>query len=85
VQIESAATCAARVSKAERVRVIGSPEPEVVAAARGANVHVADDPVLLNGRFELRHYVREQAISHRYHRYGNLAPEALLPPLRKAP
>ena len=56
--------------------------PALLQAATEATVHVANEPVLLNGRFELRHYVHEQALSHRYHRYGNLAPEALLPALR---
>lgn len=41
-----------------------------VAAARG--VYLADDDVLGEGRIELLRYLREQSISHDYHRYGNL-------------
>lgn len=33
---------------------------------------VVDDPVLMNGRFELLHYLKEVALSYDYHRYGNL-------------
>ena len=35
---------------------------------------VVDDPVLMNGRFELLHYLKEVALSYDYHRYGNLGP-----------
>ena len=34
----------------------------------------ADTPVLAEGRIELLWYLREQSISHDYHRYGNLGP-----------
>jgi len=34
--------------------------------------YVADVPVSLNGRVELLWYLREQSVSHVYHRYGNL-------------
>ena len=34
--------------------------------------HVADDPVTAEGRIELLHYLREQAISRTTHRYGNV-------------
>ena len=80
--VEDAAAAAARVSASARVRVIGSIEPELRAAAEDALVHVAAAPVLLSGRFELLAYHREQSLSHRFHRYGNLAGERLLPPLR---
>ena len=52
------------------------------AGAHEALVHVESAPVLLTGRIELLRYYREQSVSHRYHRYGNLAPALLLPPLR---
>jgi hypothetical protein len=69
----------------ERVRSLGQLEPELLQAAEDALVHVARAPVLLTGRLELLHYVREQSVSHRYHRYGNLAPAKLLPALRARP
>jgi RHH-type transcriptional regulator, proline utilization regulon repressor / proline dehydrogenase / delta 1-pyrroline-5-carboxylate dehydrogenase len=43
---------------------------------------VSAAPVLLTGRIELLRYVREQSVSHRYHRYGSLAAQPLLAPLR---
>jgi RHH-type proline utilization regulon transcriptional repressor/proline dehydrogenase/delta 1-pyrroline-5-carboxylate dehydrogenase len=85
VQIESAQQAAAHVSgEIERVRVLGALEPELAAAASEALLHVATAPVLLTGRIELLHYLREQCVSQRYHRYGNLAPAKLLPALRGA-
>ena len=47
------------------------PEAIRVAAAESLQ-HVADAPILLQGRVELLWYVREQSVSHLYHRYGNL-------------
>ncbi|MDH5674954.1 MAG: bifunctional proline dehydrogenase/L-glutamate gamma-semialdehyde dehydrogenase [Myxococcales bacterium] len=82
LQIEDAATCAARLSGYTRVRILGEPEPALLTAAEAASIHVAAEPVLLAGRVELLHYLHEQSISHRFHRYGNLAPEGLLPALR---
>jgi RHH-type proline utilization regulon transcriptional repressor/proline dehydrogenase/delta 1-pyrroline-5-carboxylate dehydrogenase len=66
----------------ERVRAIGTIELELSAAAADVHVHIEGSPVLLTGRVELLRYHREQSVSHRFHRYGNLAPERLLPPLR---
>jgi RHH-type proline utilization regulon transcriptional repressor/proline dehydrogenase/delta 1-pyrroline-5-carboxylate dehydrogenase len=37
-----------------------------------SGIYIADSPVLVEGRIELLWYVREQSISHDYHRYGNL-------------
>lgn len=51
--------------------------PEIVlAAAHEAGLYIARSPVLAHGRIELLWYVREQSISHDYHRYGNLGPRA---------
>lgn len=59
--------------------------PRIVReAAADALQYVADTPVSLHGRVELLWYVREQSISHVYHRYGNLglrAEEARSEPL----
>ena len=41
-------------------------------AAAEAFIHLADTPVLAEGRVELLWYLREQSISDDYHRYGNL-------------
>ncbi len=62
-------------SKAERLRVL-SPVPQSIhEAANTAHIPIIDEPVLANGRLELRHYLREQTLSHTTHRYGNIFPE----------
>ena len=45
---------------------------EVYSAAAKHGVHVARDRVMMEGRLELLHYLKEQSISVNYHRYGNL-------------
>lgn len=55
-----------------RVRALGPVGDDVRAVANRRNIHVADDPVTASGRAELRHYLREQAISETTHRFGNL-------------
>lgn len=56
----------------ERVRVLGSTTEEVRRAAIEARVHLAEDPVTDDGGVELRHYLREQAVTRTLHRFGNL-------------
>ena len=55
-----------------RVRILGTCSQELRTAAHTAGVHIADDPVTAEGRIELLHYPREQAISRTTHRYGNV-------------
>jgi RHH-type proline utilization regulon transcriptional repressor/proline dehydrogenase/delta 1-pyrroline-5-carboxylate dehydrogenase len=58
----------ARVRYAAPARV-----PDVIREAAAAALHyIADAPVSLHGRIELLWYLREQSVSHVYHRYGNL-------------
>jgi RHH-type proline utilization regulon transcriptional repressor/proline dehydrogenase/delta 1-pyrroline-5-carboxylate dehydrogenase len=84
--LEDAATCAKRKLRGfARIRALGGLEAELSSAADAALVHIAHEPVLLTGRVELLRYCREQSLSHRYHRYGNLAPLRLLTRLREAP
>lgn len=61
-----------RVRFAARHRV---PRDLRLTAAEAA-VHLADTPVLAEGRIELLWYLREQSLSHAYHRYGNLGSRA---------
>ncbi len=56
----------------DRVRALGGTEPDLRSAAFEAGVHYSDDPVTTDGRIELLHYLREQAISRTTHRYGNI-------------
>ncbi len=58
----------------ERLRVVGELSTELRRVANEVNLGLIDAPVLANGRLELRHYLKEQAMSHTYHRYGNILP-----------
>ncbi len=69
---------AMRADEVERVRFAAPhrvPSSLRLAAAE-EGVHLADGPVLGEGRVELLWDLREQSISHDYHRYGNLGPRA---------
>jgi RHH-type transcriptional regulator, proline utilization regulon repressor / proline dehydrogenase / delta 1-pyrroline-5-carboxylate dehydrogenase len=56
----------------DRLRVLAPPSTPLRQAANNALLDVIDAPVLANGRLEVRHYLREQAISQTTHRYGNI-------------
>lgn len=73
--VEEEAGLAARLEKPathDRLRVLSTPSTELRRAAAAGGTAVLDAPPLMNGRIELLHYLREQAISHTVHRYGNL-------------
>lgn len=55
-----------------RFRGLGPLSTDLRSALNKAGIDVVEDPVLENGRLELRHYLREQAISQTVHRYGNV-------------
>ncbi len=57
---------------APRLRLLGTRSPALDELNAVCGIHIADEPVLSIGRFELLHYVREQSVSIEYHRYGNL-------------
>ena len=64
----------------QRIRY-ASPErvPEnVLKAAAEKGYYIARQPVLMEGRFELIHYLQNQSICDSYHRYGNLGERAEL-------
>ncbi len=65
---------AIRNGMVERIRFTAPDRvPGIVReAAAEAAVHLADTPVLSEGRVEMLGYVREQSFSFDYHRYGNL-------------
>ncbi len=74
VATESADEFADRLSRlgVERVRIVGDVESQLNEPARQAGIHLAAAPVVADGRVELLHYVREQAVSRTLHRFGNL-------------
>jgi RHH-type transcriptional regulator, proline utilization regulon repressor / proline dehydrogenase / delta 1-pyrroline-5-carboxylate dehydrogenase len=75
LHVESAEELLARAPKATRMRVLGTRRPLHDQLNVATGVHVADEPVLALGRFELLHYLFEQSLSIEYHRYGNLGAE----------
>lgn len=56
----------------ERIRLATAPTERLRSAAAESACILTYAPVLANGRFELLHYLREEAISINYHRYGYL-------------
>lgn len=61
-----------RQKKIDRIRIVERASKALLEAASISTVHVVDAPVLINGRLELLHYLREVSLSIDYHRYGNL-------------
>ncbi|WP_089718318.1 proline dehydrogenase family protein [Candidatus Entotheonella palauensis] len=55
-----------------RLRIIGTFSEALRRAANRVGVAIIDPLPLVNGRLELRYYLREQAVSQTVHRYGNL-------------
>ena len=71
---ETSVAFAARLESLDipRVRLVGTCSHQLRAAANKAGIQIADDPVTAEGRIELLHYLREQAVTRTLHRYGNL-------------
>jgi RHH-type proline utilization regulon transcriptional repressor/proline dehydrogenase/delta 1-pyrroline-5-carboxylate dehydrogenase len=76
VAAEDDAEFAVSLAHHDRVRAFGPLDDVVHAAANEAHVFISDDPLVLDGRIELRHYVREQSITQTTHRYGNVTTQA---------
>jgi RHH-type proline utilization regulon transcriptional repressor/proline dehydrogenase/delta 1-pyrroline-5-carboxylate dehydrogenase len=64
----------ARVAKGsiERIRIFGRVDAELRRTASLHGTYLAAEPPLAAGRIELLNYLREQARSYAYHRYGSL-------------
>ena len=73
---ETDAQLAARlpVLSIERLRLLTPASDAVLAACHERDVAVVAVPVVVDGDDELRHWVREQAISETRHRYGRVLP-----------
>ncbi|MEA3020073.1 MAG: RHH-type transcriptional regulator, proline utilization regulon repressor / proline dehydrogenase [Actinomycetota bacterium] len=56
----------------DRLRVPHGASDDVLRAAHAAGVVVDDQPITGDGRVELLHWLREQAVSHTLHRFGTL-------------
>ena len=74
VTVESAASLAASLSGVDgaRLRLVGKPESEVVAAAAEQALTVMDEPICSHGRIELVRWLREQVVTRSLHRYGTV-------------
>jgi RHH-type proline utilization regulon transcriptional repressor/proline dehydrogenase/delta 1-pyrroline-5-carboxylate dehydrogenase len=76
VTVESPEALAARLDalspRPERVRVSGLVADSLHEACVARGWYVDDSPVSPDARAELLKYLREQSVSHDYHRYGNL-------------
>lgn len=62
------------VHEFDRIRFMRPEDVPLVVRNEAAleGIYLSAEPVLAEGRIELLRYHREQAISHSYHRYGNL-------------
>ena len=70
----------------DRLRVLASVAgEELLRSAHAAGIAVDPTPIDPDGRFELVHWVREQAVSITRHRHGRLTEPRPLPPLRPHP
>jgi len=73
---EDDATVAAAIHLGQVARLRYAAPERVPTAIRTAAAealrYIADTPVSIHGRVELLWYLREQSVSHVYHRYGNL-------------
>ena len=52
--------------------------PRLLERAARSGAYIARSPVMVHGRVELLHYLREQSICANYHRYGNLGERGML-------
>jgi RHH-type proline utilization regulon transcriptional repressor/proline dehydrogenase/delta 1-pyrroline-5-carboxylate dehydrogenase len=71
-RVEDDDACAQRLPGADRLRLLTTAGPELVAAAVAAGVTVDREPPSRWGAIEARRWCREQAISETAHRHGRL-------------
>ena len=78
IETEADGELAGKIDTIQGIRYAGKDRvpPAIYAAASKEGFHVAGDPVLMDGRLELLHYMREQSLCVTYHRYGNLGNRA---------
>ncbi len=71
---ESDEVCLARLAQhgIDRIRVVTPVNEAFAAGANALGIDLADAPLTGNGRVEMLHFLREQAVSQTLHRFGNL-------------
>jgi RHH-type transcriptional regulator, proline utilization regulon repressor / proline dehydrogenase / delta 1-pyrroline-5-carboxylate dehydrogenase len=72
VHVETTEALVGRATGVPRVRLLGGRTRALDQLNQEHGTHIADEPVLARGRFELLHYVSEQSVSIEHHRYGNI-------------
>jgi RHH-type proline utilization regulon transcriptional repressor/proline dehydrogenase/delta 1-pyrroline-5-carboxylate dehydrogenase len=74
IHVQTDEDLSSETSREDRIRYAAPDRvpAEIYRAAAASGSYIARAPVLMEGRMELLHYLREQSISHSYHRYGNL-------------
>ncbi len=78
LRFESDADLIERMPKVQGIRYAGperTPDAVLRAAAK-TGFYIAREPVLMEGRIELLHYLKNQSICDMVHRYGNLGERA---------
>lgn len=63
--------------KLARIRTLSPLTESILKASHEAHLPIISEPLLDNGRLELRYYLLEQAVSEKTHRYGNIIPKSL--------
>jgi RHH-type proline utilization regulon transcriptional repressor/proline dehydrogenase/delta 1-pyrroline-5-carboxylate dehydrogenase len=79
VHRESDTELAARIQAIGRLRYAAPNRVPtlILTEAAKTGLYIARTPVLMEGRLELLHYLRQQSLCHNYHRYGNLGERSL--------
>jgi len=72
ITVESDGDLIGRLAPWSRIRLVGGAEGGLRDRVIRAEIDLVEAPVVANGRYELRWYLREQAISRTLHRFGNL-------------
>ncbi|MDD2465354.1 MAG: proline dehydrogenase family protein [Desulfobulbus sp.] len=79
VVIEDDETLATRIQPSDRIRYGGPGRAQETFLQKTATkgVTILQNPVYMEGRLELLHYLRQQTVCHNFHRYGNLGKRTL--------
>jgi len=80
VEAQTDAQLAAMMPRIHRIRYAAAERVPSLVYEKAAETgfYISRAPVYMEGRIELLQYIQEQAVSHNYHRYGNLGERAQL-------
>jgi RHH-type proline utilization regulon transcriptional repressor/proline dehydrogenase/delta 1-pyrroline-5-carboxylate dehydrogenase len=79
LRVEEEKDLAVRIKPTDRIRYAGPKRVSktILQAAAQKGATILRNPVFMEGRLELPHYLRQQTVCHNYHRYGNLGNRAI--------